>query len=423
MFSSIPANRRAPLLVALIFLLLLAGYFTAFTREYVEVDKGFSKAARSNPYLAAQLYLTGKTHVTWRSHQALRTLQSGHFTWQGQSLGPGDTLVLANAYGSFTREETDNLLNWVEKGGQLIYHLGNPFIDIDRIPTDPILVNLALELTEKPDTADAQAIRVANETAQAPSTPANYVEKLASVSSEHCYSSRETLLITLPGKEPALVDLGPGRGLVLDDDQPTPIWMPANMSAVPAAAFRFGQGRITFLNNLTAWGNSRIGCGDHGYFLKNTLGPGNTIAWFLNLDAPSLWQRLCALAPEAVLACVFALLAWGWHANVRFGEALINRPTQRRAFLDHFKAWANYLWRAPLISAQINAQRQECLQRAARRAPGFIHLTSDEQLMRLEQLTGLNRPLINQALFSPLEHQAQRITDIIFALQQLRNHL
>ncbi|HEY6529836.1 MAG TPA: DUF4350 domain-containing protein [Cellvibrionaceae bacterium] len=431
MFSRIPANRRAPLLFVLVFLLLLAGYFIAFTREYLEVDQGFSKAARSNPYLAAQLYLTDKTHVTWRSHQALQTLQSGRFSWQGQSVGPGDTLILANAYGSFTQEETDNIWSWVEQGGQLIYHVGNPFIDIDRIPTDSMLEDLALELSDKPDTVDANALGAASETvqaaseaAQAPNKPANYVQKLASKPIANCYFSRETLLIPLPDKEPALVDLGPGRGIVLGDERPTAVWLPANMSAVPAAAFKLGQGRITFLNNLSAWENTRIGCGDHGYFLKNTIGSGQTIAWFLNLNAPNLWHRLWALAPEAVLASVFALLAWLWHANVRFGEALIVTPTQRRAFLDHFKAWANYLWRAPLISEQIRAQRQDCLQRATRRVPGFLRFTADEQLVKLEHLTGLSAPQIHQALFRPIEqYQAQCITDIIFALQQLRSHL
>ena len=35
---------------------------------------------------------------------------------------------------------------------------------------------------------------------------------------------------------------------------------------------------------------------------------------------PSLWQRLWALAPEAVIASLLALAAWIWHVNVRFGE-------------------------------------------------------------------------------------------------------
>jgi mannose/fructose-specific phosphotransferase system component IIA len=67
--------------------------------------------------------------------------------------------------------------------------------------------------------------------------------------------------------------------------------------------------------------------------------------------------------------------------------------------------------------------RQDCLKRAARRVPGFYSLSSMDQLKRIEQLTGLSLPLLEQALNRPVEHQAQTITDIIAALQHLRNQL
>ena len=55
--------------------------------------------------------------------------------------------------------------------------------------------------------------------------------------------------------------------------------------------------------------------------------------------------------------------------------------------------------------------------------PGFHQLTPAEQILRLEQLSGLTAPLLLKALRRPVEHQAHTITDIIAALQHLRNHL
>lgn len=424
MLKRLPDHLRAPVWLALLGLLLLAAYWLLFTREYQEVDQGYSKAARSNPYLAAQQYLGGKSHITWRSHQALRQFADGYFSWRGTRLGPGDSLIISDGYGSLEATEAEDLLAWVEQGGHLIYHLDNPFLDLGRIETDPILLHLGLELGE---TASAWLGPPPLATA-APHAPQATHYPLMPTPAPACYGSANSLTISLPEQErPLQVDLGPGRALLFNDDSQPPLWRAALFdepdSRVTAAGFSLGKGRIHLLNALTAWQNTHIGCADNGYFLQRLLGPGPQVAWFINLDAPSLWQRLWGLAPEAVIASLLALAAWIWHVNVRFGEPLTEEHHSRRAFLDHFKAWANYLWRQPLISAQIAAMRQECLKRAARRVPGFNALSQADQFKRIEQLTGLAPPLLEQALHRPVEHQAHTITDIIAALQHLRNHL
>jgi hypothetical protein len=421
MFKRIPEFLRAPLWLLLLGLLLLGAYLVLFTRERIEIDRGYSKAARANPYLAAQQYLSHKTHFTWRSHQALRRFADGEFSWQGKSLGPGDSLIITDGYGSLSETEAEHLLAWVQGGGHLIYHLNNPFVDLDRIETDAILLHLGLELIE-PSSLPQAATANEPQAPEQPPAPPHYVLKPRL--EEPCYRSATSVAIPL-ANPPLQVDLGPGRALELSEDSPPPVWMaaPSAQWSTPAAAFSHGEGRITLLSNLSAWHNTRLHCGDHGYFLRSLLGPGEEVAWFINLDAPSLWQRLWALAPEAVIAVLLALAAWLWHANVRFGEPIGQYGHSRRAFLDHFKAWANYLWRQPLISAQIAAMRQDCLKRAARRVPGFYNLSSMDQLKRIEQLTGLSPPLLEQALNRPVEHQAQTITDIIAALQHLRNQL
>lgn len=433
MLNRIPSILIAPLAIALILLLLVTAYFVLLTREYIEIDKGSSKEVKQNPFFAAQHYVKDKTHITWRSHQALRQLQGAQLTWQDSQLGPGDTLILVDSYGSLSDEEAENIWSWVEQGGHLIYHLDNPFIDIDRIPTDLILEYLGLELAEKPAKDELAEETQQNEpheqptpkVVSQPAKPVYYPLKSTPIRrAEHCFRNINTASILLPDhNKPVLVDSMVGRGVVSSDDFPTTLWEFGNAKRLAALALEVKQGRITLLNSLSAWENSSIDCADNGYFLKASVGPGRNVAWFVNLDAPNLWQRLWTLAPESVLACIVALIAWLWHVNVRFGEPLLEKPTQRRAFLDHFKAWSNYLWRPALITAQIMAQRQDCLQRAARRVPGFARLTQSDQLRHMAQLTGLADPLIERALFSPVEHHAQRVTDIIYALQQLRSHL
>ncbi len=171
MLKRIPQALWGPLWLLLVGALLLAMYFILFTREYESVDRGFSKAARSNPYLAAQQYTRSKTHQTWRSHQPLRHRAGNQFSWRGQTLGPGDSLIVINGYGSFSQAEADNLIAWVDQGGHLIYHLDNPFVDLERIELDPILRLLGLDLVK----GDAALFSPDEESDELAEEPTNYL--------------------------------------------------------------------------------------------------------------------------------------------------------------------------------------------------------------------------------------------------------
>jgi hypothetical protein len=430
---------RVPLIFALILALLVGAYFLFFIREYKEVDQGWSKEARKNPYFAAQKFLADKSHITWRSHQALLRFEQGQFNWQGQQLGPTDTLIVEDSYGSLSPQEADNLLEWVEGGGHLIYHTNNPHIDIQRVPTDPIVEYLGLAVAERPEPTRNTPVTIDSLELPSPPKPSQllpqaeksqppvrYFQRAASLQTPpaHCYLNDRSASITLPELEnPLQVYFKNGQGLYQEDEIGDVIWQFDDGFGIIGLALQVKSGRITLMNNLSLWDNNYLVCGDNGFFLQQLLGPGKNIVWFLNLDAPNLWQRLWAFAPEVLVALLLALATWLWHNNVRFGEALADSSKQRRAFLDHFKAWTNFLWRPQLISAQIQAQRQFCLSRAARRLPGFLQLAPAQQLEHLERVTGLHTQVLQRALFANVDARQVQTTAIIQALQQLRSHL
>lgn len=437
MIKTIAPQMRAPLVIIGVLAFLLSAYLLLFIREYKEVDQGWSKAALKNRYFAAQKYLKDKTHITWRSHQALRQFKAGSFNWQDHQLGPHDTLIIEDSYGSLSPQAADNVLQWVAAGGHLIYHFDNPYIDIQRVPTDPIVEYMGFEIEEeiKPgkdtpvtvDTVVLPRLPPNNQIdTQAPQQTQPYYFQTAARRPKpvHCYFDQRSGLIALPWLAHALhVHFKAGPGLYNAYESSDLLWQFGDEQGIIAAASNVKLGRITLVNNFSLWTNANLACADNGFLLRQLLGPGPSVVWFINLDAPNLWQRLWAFAPEALIALICALLAWLWRNTIRFGEPLDIKANVRRSFLDHFKAWSNFLWRPSLMSAQISAQRQACLQQATKRLPGFAKLTAAQQIKQLERMTGRKPNLIEIALFRPVDQNTHRTCEIIQALQQLRSHL
>ena len=142
-------------------------------------------------------------------------------SWRGTRLGPDDSLIISDGCGSLEATEAEDLLAWVEQGDHLIYHLDNPFLDLGRIETDPILLHLGLELGE---TASAW-LGPAPLATTAPHTPQATHYPLMPTPAPACYGSANSLTISLPEQElPLQVDLGPGRALLFNDDSQPPLW-------------------------------------------------------------------------------------------------------------------------------------------------------------------------------------------------------
>src|SRR5690606_41164547 len=69
--------------------------------------------------------------------------------WQGERVGPRDTLVLLNAHKMLRGQRLDNLLSWVEKGGTVITSTNNPFVGNEG--SDPLLDQFGITVNESED--------------------------------------------------------------------------------------------------------------------------------------------------------------------------------------------------------------------------------------------------------------------------------
>ena len=150
--ESLTAVQRGLIIGVLVAALIGLGYwwYTTLVWEEKEIDLGYSKEARQNDFLAAEIFLR-KQGVQATTVKNLSLLDK--HSWRNLKLGAQDTLVIINGNKTLTQERYDALYEWVENGGTLITSTQNPFIGTHTSEEDLLLNDFNIELPpEEKDT-------------------------------------------------------------------------------------------------------------------------------------------------------------------------------------------------------------------------------------------------------------------------------
>lgn len=143
--ESLTPVQQKLILSALVALMIGLGYwwYTTLEWEEKEIDLGYSKEARQNNFLAAQIFLR-KQGVQATTVKNLSLLDT--HSWRNLNLGAQDTIVIINGYKTLTQERYDSLYEWVENGGTLITSTQNPFIGTHTSEEDLLLNDFNIEI-------------------------------------------------------------------------------------------------------------------------------------------------------------------------------------------------------------------------------------------------------------------------------------
>lgn len=143
--ESLTTVQRWLILSALAAVVAGLGYwwYTTLEWEEKEIDLGYSKEARQNDFLAAEIFLR-KQGVQATTIKNLSLLDT--HSWRNLGLGAQDTIVIINGYKTLTQERYDSLYEWVENGGTLITSTQNPFIGTHTSEEDLLLNDFNIEL-------------------------------------------------------------------------------------------------------------------------------------------------------------------------------------------------------------------------------------------------------------------------------------
>lgn len=386
-------NRRHWLAVG-VFIAVLLGALSVYlyvkaTPYQADIDHGPSPEAQANPYLAAEYFLRkqGLTVNHANSLDILPTLEPHQHS-----------LLLLGDRDNMTPRQVDQLLNWTQAGGRLLFVAQSLWDEKTGQSNDLLLdrvqlhQSLSKDLKDPPHTIDDDPY---------PKLTKLYLED----ENAPAYAGFDTAFHLEDPKNLAQAWANSGK-------------------ATHMMQLNHGLGSIIVVTDADLWKTPAIDQYDNAWLLWYLTADTNVTLLF-NTDHDSLPTLLLRYFPQALVA-LFALIGLGfWHVGVRQGPLLEPAPRARRQLQEHLRASADFMLRRNGQQHLLHALQHDILRRVRRRHPGFEQLGVAEQWLVLARLTGQPTRAISQAM-SP--RPKQRLSSAEFSrqvahLQTLRNAL
>ncbi|MCQ4345979.1 DUF4350 domain-containing protein [Pseudomonas stutzeri] len=354
------------------------------------IELGPAPEARSNPWLAAELFLRQRQVPVSRADSLAQVL--------AETPPAGHTLVLLDSRKELSAAQHQRLLDWTAGGGHLVV-IAQASWDERRQRSDDLLLDL-LQVRRLPSSS-LEAVPEDAATEPWPELTKLYLEN----EEAPAYFAFDT------------------RYHLEDSGDRAHAWA-GSAAATHLLQLGHGDGLVSVLSDGSLWRNGRIGELDHAWLL-----------WYLTQDSRVvLLQRLAGESLPALLLRHFgaALVALAllialalWHFGLRHGPLQADPPPARRQLGEHLAACAEFLCRQGGHAALLARLQAEVRQRARQRHPGFERLPVSEQWQLLGRLARLSPGQIGQAM-RPLGEQRLRplqFTRQVAHLQRLRNAL
>jgi hypothetical protein len=386
------SRRRGAIAAALIAVSVVAlsvYLYLKVTPYQTVIDHGPSPEARTNPYLAAELFLR-KHGLSVEHANDLDILPS---------LDPRRrSLLLLGDHNNMTPRQIDQVMNWTRAGGRLLFvaeSLWNEKLGhsndllLDRVQLHQ---SLSKDLKEPPPNVGDDPF---------PLLTKLYLEN-----------------------EDAPAYAGFNTAFHLEDPKNLAQAWANSARATHMMQLNYGRGSITVVTDADLWKTPAIGQFDNAWLLWY-LTADTRVTLIFNADHDNLPTLLLRHFPQALVA-LLALIGLGfWHVGVRQGPLQEPAPKARRQLQEHLRASADFLLRRNGQAGLLQALQQDILRRVRRRHPGFEQLGVAEQWLVLARLTGQPTRAISQAM-SP--RPKQRLSSVEFSrqvahLQSLRNAL
>lgn len=389
------SNTYSYVLLAIAFAVLAWWSYSHLEYRFEEVDKGYQGEARTNSLLAAEYFLL-------RMGQPAEKINL--FAPDQKSLQEDDTLLVSSNRISFDQRRSSQLLDWVKQGGHLII-TGKNYSRDDYISRDHILDALGLFIEwkiskDKPFEDDLPIdIDVLDDENF---WQVNFVDYLViSLRDDKQWSELDSEII----------------------------WKIEDQDRVHGLQLRVGQGRLTVLSDLRMFHNDYIDHYDHAAFLyalsQHSADASGTGVFYYSLyeDHVSLYQWLWQYASPLMISLILLVIIVLWMIIPRFGPIIHVQQPVRQRFQEHLSAAGNYHWRQGHYSYLLGEVRRQLSQQLKLKHPEWQAVSRQDQLAHLAELSGLESPLIESALFDSTVERANDFINKIKILEKLRKCL
>ncbi|WP_295580204.1 DUF4350 domain-containing protein [uncultured Lamprocystis sp.] len=375
------APERRTLALVLTGLLLIgmaaftAWFLTNFERRTREVPIGAAAAARRNPMLAAERFLT-RLGIAVESSAGRGLLRQ---------LPPVTDTLVVNGLGPLSTERQAALRTWLQDGGRLVVE--------------------AVDLWD--DAGDAEASSDDATPAAAPDPddlPGAFGIRLRETKEKSDEGARDDLdqvltkAVWMPGSEPLSVAFHPdwyldaagvaGATEIIAGERTRMVRLPV------------GAGMLTVSSDHLFLTNDRIGRHDHALFLAYLVepAPGGKVWLLYDSAVPWLGTLLWTAAPAGISAAAILVLVWVWSLGARLGPLEQAPNRRRRDLIEHLDAAGAFLWRHGRAAGLVEATRRQVFAVWQRRRPDLHPLAQHDQIAGIAAASGLLPQQVSAAL-------------------------
>ena len=452
------SNRANILLAAVLTLLLGYLFFTFFEQYEEEEDLGWTKAAKRNPFLAAQMYSESLGTEVSSADSYLKLGDLAHY----------DTLLLAGTGQILSDSRLTELVSWVEAGGHLIVGIQEAegsendrlleYYELSAYETDYEPQFLSEEFFESLNDDSEVEAEGEEKTAEEKKRERSekFIDGLNKFNEElkkQGVAAREEIEEKTPRQKMDIyeseVDLerltpltfGEDSGQVwvefdasLAIDHPTfsdepydadnyePIYWRGSDYGVHFLQIETGAGLLTVVSDTNIFRSDNIGKFDHA-FLWQILASPSSMAILYGTDMPSLGFMLRVFMPEVLIAFSTFMVMWIWFSMRRFGPVREKIIRIRRSSAEHIAASAGYMWRGNWQTELLLPVREDIRQQAEKRVSGYDVAADSKRLKMLSELSGHTEDTVKAAMTSSDKLNEDNFQKTVRTLQRIRDSL
>ena len=411
-------SRPIKLALGGLLLILLTGiglYALQHLHPYEEVvNHGPAPEARSNDYLAAELFLRQRQLKVTRASglDALKNLPSA-----------GHTLLLLAPRHNMTPRQSRQVLDWAAKGGHLVF-VAEEVWDEEKGSSGDLLLD-SLGIQQYSTAADEDEGEENAEPEELGEDGAADTDTESEAKPDETEEDRypELTKIYLENEEaPAYAEFDTTYHL-FDAQDRAYAWANSG-DATHMLQLVHGDGLITVLTDAWLWQNHSIADYDNAWLLWYLV-QDSAVTLIYDSQRDDLFSQLFKHYPAALLALALLLVLLLWHVGMRHGPLQEHAAPTRRQLEEHLRAGADFLLRRAGQQHLLNTLQRDIQRRARHCHPGFERLSVAEQWQALGRLTRLPSSAISQAM-RPLPTQKLSAADFtrqVANLQTLRNAL
>jgi len=356
--------------------------------SYTEtIDTGFSKTARQNSFIAADIFLN-KLGIPTQQIPIFNTIPS--------KIKPTDTLILLGYRQLLSHKTSQQLIKWVYAGGRLIVTAKPHFADMAHI--DHLLIPAGLDVLEY--------------------NPSNLAQPL-SFKKLFAYFPAMTKALTID------LDFDPTLSLPFDISQHAKWWY-GDTQSIHATALSQGKGQLLVLTEFSILANENIAIYDHAQFLRMITQPRSSnerVFYQLPPDIPNIFQWAWTNAKWLMLSCSLLLATILWRLAFRLGPQSNPIETQQNQFSVHLQATGYYHWQRGSITKLLHTMRQNIYHDLHVKHPAILEATIDQQYQRMSQLSKQPFVDVKQAFVDNHLTRTKQLIVTISVLETIRKTL